>query len=126
MASPARRRTHAAGRGRLRDYRQMMTTAAAKEIWATTRPRETHLLDAATVLGIVNRWMTIHRATARPNTSLMRSPRVSCTDQRVSLWGVLTRTVIATSAPTNSALRVMADTRRPIGILVLPSSSIEE
>src|SRR5215467_14533270 len=66
--------------------------------------------------------MTIHRATARPNASLMRSPGVSCTDQRVSLWGVLTSTVIATSAPTNSALRMMADTRRPIGILVLPSS----
>jgi len=32
---------------------------------------------AMTVLGIVNRWMTIHRVTARPNASLMRSPPAS-------------------------------------------------
>src|SRR5262249_14323891 len=72
----------------------------------------------------MNRWITTHRHTARPSASLTRSAGVSCTDQRVSLWGVLTRTVIATSALMNSARRMMANIRRLTGILVLASPSI--
>src|SRR5262249_9930560 len=52
-----------------------------------------------------------------PRASLIRSLGVSCTEARVSLWGLLTRTVTATSAPINSARRTMANTRRPIGIV---------
>jgi len=72
----------------------------------------------------MNRWITTHKHTARPSASLTRSAGVSCTDQRVSLWGVLTRTAIATSALMNSARRMMANIRRLTGILVLASPSI--
>src|SRR5262245_11001054 len=35
--------------------------------------------------------------------------------KRFTLWGLLTRTVTATSAPINSARKTMANIRRPIG-----------
>jgi hypothetical protein len=43
--------------------------------------------------------------------------RVSYTDARLSLWGLLTRTVTATSAPINSARSTIANIRGPIGML---------
>src|SRR5215467_5753736 len=71
--------------------------------------------QGSAVLGRIKRWITIHRHTANPRATLIRSPGVSYTDLRVSLWGLLTRTVTATSAPINSALRMMANIRSPIG-----------
>ena len=39
------------------------------------------------------------------------------TDAKVSLWGLLTRTVTTTSAPINTARRAIANTRSPIGMV---------
>src|SRR5262245_41809829 len=63
----------------------------------------------------MKKWNTIHRHTANPRASLTRSPGVSYTDVRVSLCGLLTRTVTATSAPINSARRMTAAILSPIG-----------
>src|SRR6516225_2982755 len=65
----------------------------------------------------MKRWITIHRHTPKPSASLMRSPGVSYTDAKVSLWGLLTRTVTTTSAPINSARRAIPNTRSPSGML---------
>src|SRR5262249_33188001 len=75
-------------------HRHMMT-ARAKATGAITSPRLIHRLYASTVLGSVNRWIATHRHTANPKPSRARSPGVSCTDQKVSLWGKLTRIAIA-------------------------------
>src|SRR6516165_2121474 len=74
-------------------------------------------LYPSAVLGGMKRWIMIHRHTANPRASLIRSLGVSCTEARLSLWGLLTRTVTATSAPINSARRTMANICRPIGIV---------
>ena len=58
----------------------------------------------------------IQRHTAKPRANLMRSPGVSYTDARLSLWGLLTRTVTATSAPIKSARSTIANIRSPIGM----------
>src|SRR2546430_924065 len=65
----------------------------------------------------MKRWITIHRHTANPRASLIRSLGVSYAVQMVSLWGLLRRTVTTTSAPINIVRRMMASIRSPIGIV---------
>ena len=89
--------------------------ATAQASGATTRPRKTHVLYPSAVLGGIKRWIEIPQTRRDSRASLIRSPRVSWTDARLSLCGLLTRTVMATSAPMNSARRVMAKIRRPSG-----------
>src|SRR5437763_14859703 len=99
-----------------RAYHQMMI-ATAQASGATTRPRKTHVLYPSAVLGGIKRWIEIHRQTANPRASLMRSPRVSWTDARVSRYGLLTSTVPDASAPRKSARSETARIRTPFELV---------
>ena len=52
----------------------------------------------------MNKWATIQILAINPNTTLIRSPGVSNTDQIVSTWGVLTRTVTTRRAQTKMVI----------------------
>jgi len=80
-----------------------MANASSNAKGTTIMPRYIHVLYPSASLGSMKRWKRIHKQTPNPNASLIRSPGVSYTDQILSFWGLLTRTVTAKRTPMNIA-----------------------
>ena len=69
------------------------TKAQSTDSGRTATPRYIQVRYAPASLGRMKRLTISHAQTPRPNSTRMRSPGVSYTDQKCSIWGLATRAV---------------------------------